>query len=86
MAKNNVKQLNYTLDQINEAIDTALNVGLEYSEDNTSVQLVSGLENNKKILGSIHNPGAEIGGLTLKYIDDRKLRIYNTNGSTKEED
>lgn len=86
MAKNNVKQLNYTVEEINEAIDVALGVGLEYSEDKNSVQLVTGTDDSKKVLGSIQNPGAEIGGLTLKYIDDRKLRIYNTNGSTKEED
>lgn len=86
MAKNNVKQLNYTVEEINEAIDVALGVGLEYSEDKNSVQLVTGTDDSKKVLGSIQNPGAEIGGLTLKYIDDKTLRIYNTNGSKDEND
>jgi hypothetical protein len=86
MAKNNVKQLNYTLDQINEAIDTALNVGLEYSEDNSFVQLVSGTGENKQILSSIQNPAASQGGITLKYQENRKLQMYYKNGSESEAD
>lgn len=85
MAKNNVKQLNYTVDEINEGLQNALEIGLQYSENNESVQLVSGTE-VKKVLGTIPNPGAETGGLTLKYIDEKTLRIYNTNGSKDEND
>ena len=89
MAKNDVKQLNYTFDEINKGLESALKVDgieLQYSEDNNLVQLVSGTEDAKQVLGSIKNPGAETGGLTLKYIDDKTLRIYNTNGSTDEND
>lgn len=85
MAKSNVKQLNYTVDQINEGLKNSLEIGLQYSDNNELVQLVSGVD-DKKILGSIKNPGAESGGLTLKYVDERTLRIYNTNGSKNEED
>ena len=89
MAKNDVKQLNYTFDEINKGLESALKVDgieLQYSEDNNLVQLVSGTEEARQVLGSIKNPGAETGGLTLKYIDDKTLRIYNTNGSTDEND
>ena len=89
MAKNDAKQLNYTVEQINDGLQTALdlkNVGLEYSENNDSVQLISGTGEDKKVLSSLQNPGAESGGLTLKYIDDKTLRIYNTNGSQDESD
>ena len=89
MAKNDVKQLNYTFDEINKGLESALKVDgieLQYSEDNNLVQLVSGTGDAKQVLGSIKNPGAEAGGLTLKYIDDKTLRIYNTNGSTDEND
>lgn len=85
MAKNNVKQLNYTFDEINEGLKNSLEIGLQYSDSKDLVQLVSGID-NKKVLSSIKNPGAESGGLTLKYVDDRTLRIYNTNGSKNEED
>lgn len=85
MAKNDVRQLNYTVDEINEGLKNSLEIGLQYSENKDSVQLVTGTE-NKKVLGSIANPGAESGGLTLKYVDEKTLRIYNTNGSKNEED
>ena len=89
MAKNNTAQLNYTVEQINEGLETALElktVGLEYSDNNNSVQLVTGSGDDKRVLSSLQNPGAESGGLTLKYIDDKTLRIYNTNGSLDEND
>ena len=56
MAKNDVKQLNYTVDEINSGLQTAFEVGSEEK------------------------------GLTLKYIDEKTLRIYNTHGSKNEED
>lgn len=85
MAKNDVRQLNYTVDEINEGLKNSLEIGLQYSENKDLVQLVTGTD-NKKVLGAITNPGAESGGLTLKYVDEKTLRIYNTNGSKNEED
>ena len=40
------------------------------------MQLVTGTE--KTVLSSINNPCAELGGLTLKYIDEKTLRILQT--------
>ena len=86
MAKNDVKQLNYTFDEINEALSVALGVGIEYSDDNSSVQLVSGTGEDKQILSSIQNPAASQGGITLKYQEDGKLQMYYKNGSENEAD
>ena len=86
MAKNDVKQLNYTFDEINEALSVALGVSIEYSDDNSFVQLVSGTGEDKQILSSIQNPAASQGGITLKYQEDGKLQMYYKNGSENEAD
>lgn len=90
MAKNNVKQLNYTFDEINLALQAALGtkgIALRYSDDNSAIQLIcDGEDVEKRVLSSIQNPVSENGGITLQYQEDGKLQVYYQNGSSNPDD